>query len=883
MDACVTAQPPSDRTSKDAPTSQSGSRAAVAAVGRGARIAFSETATAWRGLIRDVSDGAHARFAQHGPTLGVFGSLGRGLDAVTESAAKGPRAQRVLRRLGPRPGFVVGLAIVLASLLSGLATGLILTGLTPIVPTGEVVTVTFIINFVLILAMVGVIALQLRHLWKERQRQAAGSRLHMRIVTLFAGVALIPAVVLALFAWISLDRGLDAWFSDRTRLIVQNSLGVAEAYVQEHGQVLRTDAVAMARDLDRASSLTEIFQLRLSQQSALRSIPYAYLLNENGQVVATAAQTAGADYLAPPPAALNDAINGDSIGIAPGRSNRVAAIKQLETFPNLFLYVSRDVDQQVTRHLLETRRGVNEYNQLEARRTGVQVAFGLMYLMIALTLLLAAVWTGLSFANGLMAPIRNLITAAEKVSDGKLDVRVNCEHAEGDMRHLSETFNRMTTQLKAQRGELLSANSQLSERQRFIETVLSGVSAGVIGTDVDGRIVIVNRAAQKHLEGIEEIELGARLGDVIPEFQPVVSTVTGASGREQAQDQIVIQRGEHEQTFAVIAMREAAEEADYGTVITFDDITDLVAAERVRSYADFARRVAHEIKNPLTPIQLSAQRLKRKYEGAITTDRETFAKCTDTIVRQVEDIRLLLNNFSGKGQMMEAMLAPEDVVQVVREKLFLQSNAHRDVDFVLQVRRGTALETVDLGLGDGRGATQAAAPGSGAVTGAPATTNASAIVWPIDQRLIGRALINMVKNALEAIASLKEADSVADGYRGHIVVEIAQDADTLTLSVMDNGCGLPKRDRDRLVEIHVTQGKRTGTGIGLNEVKRIAEQHHGAVRLSDASEEIMGRRGAHVAIEMRRDPEATADAVSASDVPTRRPEEQRDTSAAMVH
>ncbi|MGB6948277.1 MAG: HAMP domain-containing protein, partial [Methyloceanibacter sp.] len=382
-------------------------------------------------------------------------------------------------RPGRRLPFTLGLITMMLSLGSGLATYVILTGLTPIVPTHLVVVSMLLINLVLVLAMVMIIAWQVTGLWLARRRQAAGSQLHVRIVSLFSVIAVVPAILLAVFASVSLDRGLDHWFSVRTKSIIQNSTEVATAYVQEHGQVIRADTLGMAKDIDEAVNLVksrpQAFGNFLAAQASIRALPIAYLIDGEGKILATAATLKDVPYQAPPKPAMDLAKDGQAIVIAPGQTALVGAIKALENFSDTYLYVIRPVNARVLQQLRETRANAAEYQLLEQRRTGVQVAFGLMYVAIALTLLLSAIWIGMWFASRLVAPIRQLMGAAQRISRGDLGVEVHTRPADGDLAVLGDTFNTMTSELKTQRDALVGANSTLDERRRFMEAVLSGV------------------------------------------------------------------------------------------------------------------------------------------------------------------------------------------------------------------------------------------------------------------------------------------------------------------------------------------------------------------------------------------------------------------------
>jgi two-component system nitrogen regulation sensor histidine kinase NtrY len=719
-------------------------------------------------------------------------------DTGSSDRATPASAQRDPGRSRRRLPFTLGLITMVLSLCSGLATYVILTGLTPIVPTHLVVVGVLLINLVLVLAMVMIIAWQVTGLWLARRRQVAGAQLHVRIVSLFSVIAVLPAILLAVFASVSLDRGLDHWFSVRTKSIIQNSIDVATAYLQEHGQVIRADTVAMAKDIDEAVDLVKSqpqgFGNFLTAQAAIRALPIAYLIDGDGKVLATAASLPDLPYRAPPKEAMDLAKKGQVIVIAPGQTSMVGAIKSLQNFNDTFLYVIRPVNARVLQQLRATRANVAEYQLLEQRRAGVQVAFGLMYVAIALTLLLSAIWIGMWFANRLVAPIRQLMGAAQQISEGNLAVEVAVDPADGDLAVLGSTFNTMTSELRSQRDELVGANTTLDERRRFMEAVLSGVTAGVVGVDSDGIITLVNRSAETLL-GVKEADLcGQPLAKKVSEFGPLLKRAQ-KQGRRLVTDQIALRRAGSERNFAVRVTSEGAGQQAQGYVVTFDDMTELVSAQRSTAWADVARRIAHEIKNPLTPIQLSAERIRRKYGDSITKDREVFDQCTDTIIRQVSDIGRMVDEFSAFARMPKPVMELHDVREIVREAVFLFQVSRPEIAF-------------ELDLPD------------------------KPVVTLSDRRLLTQAVTNLVKNASEAIDSAVEADPSRAG-QGHIVAKVRTKGDRMQITVIDNGCGLPKEDRERLVEPYMTT-RAKGTGLGLAIVQRITEQHGGTLHLADA-------------------------------------------------
>ena len=708
--------------------------------------------------------------------------------------------------------FVLGFIIVVLSLCSGFATYVILTGLSPVIPTRTVVNGVLLINLILVLAMLGIIAWQLTGLWLARRRQAAGAQLHIRIVSLFSVIAIVPAILLAVFASDSLARGLDHWFGVRTQAIIKSSIDVASAYLQEHGQVIRADTVGMAKDIDEAANLVksrpEDFGNFLTAQAAIRAIPVAYLIDGNGKLLAAAATLQDTPYQAPPAKAMELAKKGEAIVIAPGQTSMVGAIKSLDNFADTYLYVIRPVNAKVLDYVRETKANAANYKALEERRTGVQVAFFLMFAAIALTFVTSAIWIGMWFANRLVAPIRQLMGAAKQISGGNLDVGVDVRPADGDLAVLGSTFNTMTSELRTQRDELMGANTTLDERRRFMEAVLSGVTAGVVGVDAGGTITLVNRSAETLL-GAKELS-GKQLAKAIPEFGPLLKRAQ-KQGRRLVTDQIALHRLGTDRNFAVRVTSEGSEPEAEGYVITFDDITELVSAQRSSAWADIARRIAHEIKNPLTPIQLSAERIRRKYGDSITKDREIFYQCTDTIIRQVADIGRMVDEFSAFARMPKPVMEPHDVREIVREAVFLFQVSRPEITFELDLPE-------------------------------------KPVVTLSDQRLLTQAVTNLVKNASEAIDTALEADRDRED-KGHITAKVRVKGDRIQITVIDNGCGLPAENRQRLVEPYMTT-RTKGTGLGLAIVQRITEQHGGILHLADAPKRNGKVQGASVRIDL---------------------------------
>jgi two-component system nitrogen regulation sensor histidine kinase NtrY len=700
--------------------------------------------------------------------------------------------------------FAVGIA-----LLSAFLTFVVLSGLTPIEPTRHVVYSFLLINAATILLLVAIIIREVWQVVQARRRGRAAARLHVQIVSLFSVIAVLPAVLVAIVANVTIDRGLDRLFSGPTRQVIANSIVIARAYTNEHAQRIRGDVLGMANDISHAQPLfypengwtRATFRELLTSSAAARKLPSAVLIDKDRNVLESA-QTGIQLAFAPPPPEILSSV-GDTepeISVIP-EQNYVAAVIRLQAFTDTFLYVARPLDPEVVAQLTQTEASAIEYARLESQRLGIQVAFALMFAVIALTILMASVLIGLNFANWLVAPIRNLMSAANIVSTGDLHVQVPVHKSEGDLAQLGQTFNKMTQELRTQRDELVSASDLIDSRRRFIEAVLSSASAGIIGVDASGSVGILNRSAEKLIGHAESETLDHPLSDVLPELDDMMKTAREGTQR-LVQGQITITRDGHERNLSVRVSAEQTGQSRDSYIITLDDITDLVSAQRTSAWGDVARRIAHEIKNPLTPIQLSAERIRRKFGKVIIEDKGIFEQCTDTIVRQVDDIRRMVDEFSRFARMPKPVMEGEDVADTVRQAVFLMKVGHPDLDILAEIKQDPMRAQ-------------------------------------FDRRLISQALTNIIKNATEAIEQVPP-DELG---KGRIDVIAAQEDDDIVIDVIDNGIGLPKVSRSRLLEPYVTT-RAKGTGLGLAIVGRVLEDHGGRIELKDASDFRPGQRGA---------------------------------------
>lgn len=706
-----------------------------------------------------------------------------------------------LRRWTRAKSFTRRLAYVLAAaaVTSGLAT--LATMVVPETNPKVVLTLLYL-DILFVLPLGAVVAWRLAQLWGERRRGLAGSRLQTRLVVLFGLVAVTPAILVAVFAGLFLNFGLESWFSARVRTALNAAEVVAESYLKEHKRSIVSEIAAMANDLDgNAAALIgspQRFENVLTTQAVLRSLPEAAVLDSMGQIVAQSRFATSLSLDPLPPTAFERAESGEIVVMTGERDDRVRAVVKLRRFVDAFLLVGRPVDPVVIEQTEQARGAISQYEALEKQRESIQISFVMIFVVVALLLLLAAVWIGVTLATQLSRPISNLIAAAQRIGKGDLKARVVADSTSDEIGTLSRAFNRMTEQIETQQLGLMEANRELDERRRFSEAVLTGVSAGVIGLDRAQRITLPNRSASQLLAADLDGAIGTDITRIFPEIKAMMEEARHRPDRlHQAEIRVVRERG-----VRTLLVRVAAERLDdeiVGYVVTFDDITALLSAQRKAAWADIARRIAHEIKNPLTPIQLSAERLKRKYLREIASDRDTFLMCTETIIRQVEDIGRMVDDFSSFARMPQPAMKPEDLGEICRQAVFLERTRHPEIVFDLREPE----EPVHLRC---------------------------------DNRQVGRALANVLKNAAESIER-READNAQPP--GEIIITLRReggaDGPRIVVAVEDNGVGLPGEFRDRLTEPYVTTRDK-GTGLGLAIVKKIMEDHNGDLLLEDRSE-----------------------------------------------
>jgi two-component system nitrogen regulation sensor histidine kinase NtrY len=699
--------------------------------------------------------------------------------------------------------------VVVTALVSALATFLILAGVIRVTPTPAYGVTLLGINAALVLGLAVVIAWEARVFLHARKANAAVARLHTRIVGLFSLIAILPTILLAVVASVTIDRGLSLGFTDRVRDVVLKSVEVADAYQENQCQSLAREIRILADDLTRARPNFDVnrdwFQTFLTTRATNLGLPVAQIMRGPTEVVARAKIDVLKTTRLPSAAAFEDAAtSADPICLLPTEGRVFAALMRMPAYDDAVLMVQREVSQLAIDFPGVSRAAAAEYLTYDSLRRSIQITFASVFLLIALIALLSAVWFGMNFANRFVAPIRRLINAADQVASGNFYAQVPTKKTSGDLAHLGESFNKMTQELRRQHAGLIAASDLIDTRRRFTEAVLSGVSPGVIGLDAAGFVTIANPAAERMLDLDSDALVGQSLGRAVPELAPVLAE-SEARPRSLQQQQIQLARSRGERTITVRVTSEQAQGASRGSVVTLDDITDLVQAQRSSAWGDVARRIAHEIKNPLTPIQLSAERIRRKYGKVITADKEVFDQCTATIVRQVDEIKRMVDEFSAFARMPKPAIAPNDLTEIAKQNLFMMRVAHPDIDFAFSAETGAG-QTAGHGVAGG----------------------SEKIVAAFDIRLLSQVITNILKNAVEAVVEVPEAEL----GKGKIGLGLAVEDGFAVITVTDNGKGFPAEGRQRLLEPYMTT-REGGTGLGLAIVSKVLEEHGGGIELND--------------------------------------------------
>ena len=665
---------------------------------------------------------------------------------------------------------------------------------------GTALRIILMCDLVYVLLIIGLLFQRIMAIIAQRRRKSAGSQLHLRLTGFFTLMSLVPTITVAVFATISINMGFEAWFSDRVQNVIRVSLDAAQAYEFEQTSGLREDAKSLGRRLEQVKAAQRIEdpgairqELDRGQQSIQRGLKEAFVITGDGTLRLRGFRSYKFDYEMPPPQAFDLAFE-DVHLIRDYENNELRALVALRGFGDQYLYVTREVDGVLLGLLDQTQQTARLYQQLEQDRDLYLFNFGLLYLAFAVLLIVSSALLSLWFAERLSRPIGRLVGAAQRVGDGELETQVLEEEGDDEIAQLSVYFNKMTRQLKGQRDRLLENTAQIEERRRLFDSVLSSVTSGVVGLDAQGRVSFVNRSARRLLGWAVGEHKEHHLEVVVPEFSPLFARLK-ESGNDSVQDEVKVVRGGRLENLLVrVAPRTSEGGALEGYVIAFDDVTDLVAAQRSAAWGDVARRIAHEIKNPLTPIQLSAERIRRKFTPKLDAEADDLDRMTQVIVRQTNDLRRIVDEFSKFARMPEAVKQREDIVAILNQAVTLQQAGQPDVTFHIDIPD----RVIPLSL---------------------------------DATMISQALTNLIKNAGEAIETRIEK-GVSLHLKPAIAISLADQGTQISVTISDNGIGLPQ-DRAKLFEPYVTTRDK-GTGLGLPIVKKIIEEHGGVLRLDDA-------------------------------------------------
>ncbi|HAF40423.1 MAG TPA: HAMP domain-containing protein [Sphingobium sp.] len=654
--------------------------------------------------------------------------------------------------------------------------------------TPPIVALLLVANLVPAIALLVLLG---RRVAKRRAAQSAiGSdgQLHVRLVAIFSIVASVPMLLVVIFASLLFQYGVQFWFSDSARGMLQNASDLARGYYEQNLREVRDETLTMAGDLRDYLNQSEVSSPRFAEgyiyQVVTRKLNRSAIIEVGKDGIARTAATVdpenrpASEMLSPE--AVKRLAAGEDI-VVQARPNQVEAVTLLYPNSKIYLYATRNAGTSSFSNVTQAQKVLADYDIFSAQSRALQLRFNIALFVGSLLLVGIAVYIALAVADWMVRPVNELVTAARRITAGDLSARVTSPQSRDEIGTLAAAFNRMTQRLEAQTGALVAANSQLDERRAFIEAILSGVSAGVLSVDLQGVILLLNSSAAAILVEEGDDPVGRPLADVSPELAEFVES-------EEAAGIVQVRAHGDLRTLAVKLAQDASRH-----ILTFDDITQQLSDQRRAAWSDVARRIAHEIKNPLTPIQLAAERLQRRYADEITSDKATFTRLTGTIVRQVGDLRRIVDEFSSFARMPKPVFRREAIGDIARHALFLHEVAHPDIRF----EYSADAEEMDL---------------------------------VCDRRQLGQALTNIVKNAVEAI----EPKTVPDegGPRGHVRMRLMRDGDDLLISVRDDGIGLPP-ERERILEPYMTTRSK-GTGLGLAIVKKIVEEHLGEIRFDDA-------------------------------------------------
>ena len=677
----------------------------------------------------------------------------------------------------------------------GITVFLALSRVTDINTQSELLVLSFLIAMSFLLLLLFFVGRQLLRLWRERSRRDTGSQLHLRLALLFGGITAIPAILVAMFAVSIIDYSLRGWFAERISTAVNESVEVASAYFEEHSRSVRGQILAMANDLNREASRLarnpNQFNDYISNQTALRNLSEAVIIDGTGQILAKSQFAFSLAFSGIDDELVARAREGEVVIITSKENNKLQAIMKLNSFVDAYLLAGRFIDADVIDALNRTRVAADDYQSLSLRQFDLQISLAVMFGAVALMLLLASIWVGLNLATSIAGPLVRVMTVAEQVRSGNFKGRVPESDDVDELSRLGASFNRMLDDVSSSREQLVQANRQLDARREFTEAVLGGVSSGVIGLDHQGKITLPNQAACELLEKRFDELYGHELTGIQPAFAPLFEYIDQRR-RIHPELQIDMQIGRRK---VILRTRVTSERVDgrlVGYVVTFDDITDFLSAQRKAAWADVARRIAHEIKNPLTPIALATDRLQKKYRPSEKGDAEKFDDYVSIISRQVNDIGRMVEEFSQFARMPAPVLKKLDARKLLTEqKILLDPNSQVSLDIKLPEDDAPVYISADAGL-------------------------------------MRQVITNLTKNSVE---NMQDNNVTAP----KIKLSLQATDERAEIEVRDYGSGFPGEDTSTFLEPYVTTREK-GTGLGLAIAQKVISDHSGEIRLDNHPE-----------------------------------------------
>ncbi len=656
--------------------------------------------------------------------------------------------------------------------------------------------IILLLDIIVFLLLSILIARKIAATWIKQKQSIPGSRLHVRFTVFFSSIVAIPAIIMTILTVLFVHYGLQDWFSQRVKTALNEAVSVANSYLEEHQTLVGRDAILMGQDLrenlPRLINNRQEFDKFLTLIANLRSLSEAIVFDEEHNVIAKTHLTFALEFEPVPASAVAQAKQGEPAILSSEYHDRVRALVQITTNPNLYLFVGRPVDAKVLLHQKKSQDVVSEYITLEGKRLGFEATVILLFALVAFMLLLGAIWVGLILSDQISRPIISLIEAAEKIRKGKLDVLVKEGNRKDELGLLTRTFNRMVQDLKTHQQALIDVNQKLDDRRRFIESTMAGVSAGVLGLDQNRKLNFYNKKANDLLHVVLEKRYQKSISSLIPELDKMLDKAT-LTPKKIIEQKISISHPKYSASiFSIHVIADQKEIGKLSYVVTLDDITDLIYAQKQAAWSDVARRVAHEVKNPLTPIQLAAERLKRKYGPQITDSPEVFHECIENISRQVGYLKSLISEFSSFAQLPIPILKKNNLVDLLKNALVLQKTVYTEIDFNIK-------------------------------------SPEEKIIIDCDEKLLFQVFTNLVKNAVESIHQNIKNKKI---QTGKLQIKVTTAFDKATVEFIDNGMGFDFKSNKNFFDPYITD-KSEGTGLGLSIVKKIIEDHKGQITLQN--------------------------------------------------